>query len=85
MGQVSFSDIAIVSCGTLSLDLRYLQKSGFLDARHIFYNTPGLHERPAELERQLIYRINKAKEKAATKNNGKRSHRKWPVEKRYGG
>ncbi len=64
MGQVSFSDIAIVSCGTLSLELRYLQKSGFLDARHIFYNTPGLHERPPELERQLIYIINKAKEKA---------------------
>ena len=64
MGQTSFSDIAIVSCGTLSLELRYLQKSGFLDARHIFYNTPGLHERPRELERQLIYRINKAKEKA---------------------
>jgi len=66
MGQASFSDIAIVSCGTLSLELRYLQKSGFLDARHIFYNTPGLHERPPELERQLIYRINKAKEKAGS-------------------
>jgi hypothetical protein len=64
MGQASFSDIAIVSCGTLSLELTYLKKSGFLDARHIFYNTPGLHERPRELERQLIYRINKAKEKA---------------------
>lgn len=64
MGHASFSDIVIVSCGTLSLELRYLQKSGFLDARHIFYNTPGLHERPQELERQLIYRINKAKEKA---------------------
>jgi hypothetical protein len=64
MGHASFSDIVIVSCGNLSLELRYLQKSGFLDARHIFYNTPGLHERPQELERQLIYRINKAKEKA---------------------
>jgi len=64
MGQPSFSDIVIVSCGTLSLEFRYLQKSGFLDARHIFYNTPGLYERPRELERQLIYRIGKAKEKA---------------------
>ncbi|RLC12621.1 MAG: hypothetical protein DRH43_01155, partial [Deltaproteobacteria bacterium] len=64
MGRVSFSDIVIVSCGTLSLELRYLQKSGFLDARHIFYTTPGLHERPRELERQLRNRINKAKEKA---------------------
>jgi hypothetical protein len=64
MGETSFSDIAIVSCGTLSLELRYLQKGGFLGARHIFYSTPGLHERPRELERQLIHRINKAKEKA---------------------
>lgn len=64
MGQTSFSDIAIVSWGTLSLWFTYLQKSGFLDARHIIYNTPGLHERPRELERQLVYRINKAKEKA---------------------
>jgi GTPase Era involved in 16S rRNA processing len=40
------------------------KKSGFLDARYISYNTPGLHERPRELERQLIYRINKAKGKA---------------------
>ncbi|MBW2093374.1 MAG: DUF1638 domain-containing protein [Deltaproteobacteria bacterium] len=64
MDQVSFSDIAIVACGTLSLELSHLQREGFLDARHIFYNTPGLHEVPKELERQLIYRINKAKEKA---------------------
>ncbi len=64
MDRVSFSDIAIVSCGTLSLELKYLQQEGFLDAKHVFYNTPGLHEIPRELERQLIYRINKAKEKA---------------------
>ena len=62
MGEVSFDDIVIVSCGTLSLELNYLKKNGFLNARHIFFNTPGLHERPSELERQLIYRIQKAKE-----------------------
>ena len=64
MGRISFSDIAIVSCGTLSLELRYLRESGFLDARHVFYTTPGLHERPRDLEQQLIHRIKKAKEKA---------------------
>ncbi|MBW2127150.1 MAG: DUF1638 domain-containing protein, partial [Deltaproteobacteria bacterium] len=53
---------AIVSCGTLNLELNHLKREGFLDTRHIFYNTPGLHESPPELERQLIYRINKAKE-----------------------
>lgn len=62
MERISFDDIAIVACGTLSLELSYLKNQGFLNPRHIFYNTPGLHERPPELERQLIYRINKAKQ-----------------------
>ena len=61
MTQVSFSDIAIVSCGTLSLELKYLQDTGFLNARHIFYTTPGLHENPPELEKQLLSRVEKAK------------------------
>ena len=64
MGEVSFSDIAIVSCGTLSLELAYLKDIGFLNAPHIFYTTPGLHENPRELEKQLIERVEKAKEKA---------------------
>ena len=64
MDQTSFSDIAIVSCGTLSPELSYLKETRFLDARQIFYTTPGLHEDPRELERQLVERIGKAKEKA---------------------
>ena len=64
MDQVSFSDIAIVSCGTLSLELNYLKEEGFLDTEHLLYTTPGLHEDPRELERQLIKRINTAREKA---------------------
>jgi hypothetical protein len=63
MGEISFSDIAIVSCGTLSLELNYLKKEGFLDAHSLFYTTPGLHQDIPELERQLIKRIKKAKEK----------------------
>jgi len=65
MESVSFSSIAIVSCGTLSLELTQLKKDGFLDTEHLFFTTPGLHEDPPELERQLIQRINKAREKAA--------------------
>jgi len=65
MEQTSFSDLAIVSCGTLSLELNYLKETGYLDASHIFYTTPGLHEKPRELESQLIQRVEKAKEKAA--------------------
>ena len=44
MNNVSFADIAIVSCGTLSLELNYLKKEGFLDTSHLFFTTPGLHE-----------------------------------------
>jgi hypothetical protein len=63
MDNITFSDIAVVSCGTLSLELNYLKEQGFLDTNHLFYTRPGLHEDPRELERQLIDRIEKAKEK----------------------
>ena len=64
MNHESFSDIAIVSCGTLSPELNHLKKEGFLDTNHLFFTTPGLHEDVHELEKQLIQRIDKAKEKA---------------------
>ncbi|MFZ7110928.1 MAG: DUF1638 domain-containing protein [Desulfatiglandales bacterium] len=64
MNEIAFADIAIVSCGTLSMELRYLRETGFLDTHHLLFTTPGLHEDPRELERQLIERINEAKEKA---------------------
>jgi len=63
VARTSFSEIAVVSCGTLSLELNHLKETGFLDAKHIFYTRPGLHEHVRELERQLIERIRKAKEK----------------------
>jgi len=63
MKSVSFSGIAIVSCGTLSPELNYLKKEGFLDIDHLYYTTPGLHEDIRQLESQLIQRIHKAKEK----------------------
>ena len=62
MENVSFADIAIVACGTMSLELNFLKEAGFLDTEHIFYTTPGLHQDIPELERQLISQINKAKE-----------------------
>ena len=64
MDNTSFSDIAVVSCGTLSLELNHLKKEGFLDTEHLYFTTPGLHEDIRELERQLIEKINKAKENA---------------------
>ena len=64
MTDISFADIAIVSCGTLSLELNHLRAEGFLDTEHLFFTTPGLHEDIHELERQLIDRITKAREKA---------------------
>jgi hypothetical protein len=64
MTDISFADIAIVSCGTLSLELNHLRAEGFLDTEHLFFTTPGLHEDIHELERQLLDRIAKAREKA---------------------
>jgi len=63
MENVSFSDIAIVSCGTLSLELNYLKQTGVLDTDYLYFTTPGLHEDIRELERQLIRQIKAAKEK----------------------
>ena len=40
MAGISFSDIAIVSCGTLSLELNHLKSEGFLDTTHLFFTTP---------------------------------------------
>ncbi len=37
METISFSDIAIVSCGTLSLELNHLKNEGFLDTNHLFF------------------------------------------------
>lgn len=65
MEQISFSDIAIISCGTVSLELNYLKQEGFLDTEHLIYMTPGLHQDIPELERQLIDRIKMAKEKVS--------------------
>jgi len=63
MEKVSFSDIAIVACGTMSPELNYLKEEGFLDTEFLYFTTPGLHQDIPELERQLVTRINKAKEK----------------------
>jgi hypothetical protein len=58
-----FADIAIVACGTLSLELNFLKEAGFLNTDHILYTTPGLHQDIPELEHQLVNQINKAKQK----------------------
>jgi len=64
MSNTSFANIAIVACGTVSLELNYLKQDGFLDTNHLYYTTPGLHQDIPELERQLVSRIKKAGEKA---------------------
>jgi hypothetical protein len=63
MTEVSFADISIVSCGTMSLELNHLKKEGWLDTPQIAYTTPGLHQDIPELERQLLQQITKAKER----------------------
>ncbi len=63
MPNISFADIAIVACGTLSMELNQLKEEGFLDTKHLHFTTPGLHQDIHGLEKQLILQINKAKEK----------------------
>jgi hypothetical protein len=63
MENVSFENMAIVACGTVSLELNFLKEEGFLNTDHTFFTTPGLHQDIPELERQLIRQINKAKER----------------------
>jgi len=62
--EMSFADVAIVACGTMSLELNHLQQTGFLDTRHLFYTTPGLHQDIPELERQLVKMIARARRRA---------------------
>jgi hypothetical protein len=62
--HLSFRDYAIVSCGTLSPEINYLQRIGFLDARKILYTKPGRHEIPRELEEQLVRQIDNARKYA---------------------
>lgn len=64
MSEISFSNIAIVACGTLRPELTFLKESGFLDTPHIFFTTPGLHQDIHELEKQLVSRIAKAKQES---------------------
>lgn len=63
MDNMSFADISIVACGTMSLELAALKDEGFLDTPQILYTTPGLHQDIPDLERQLVSRIQKAREK----------------------
>lgn len=64
MSTPSFSNIAIVACGTMSLELNHLKDQGFLDTEHLLYTTPGLHQDIPELERQLLRKIEQARQQA---------------------
>ncbi|MBM9606756.1 DUF1638 domain-containing protein [Desulfopila inferna] len=63
MTHLSFKNTAIVACGTMSPELSHLKEQGYLDTDYLFYTTPGLHQDPHELEKQLIKFIVKAKKK----------------------
>ena len=60
----SFSDTAIVACGTMRPEIEHLRESGFLDTDHIYFTTPGLHQDIRELEHQLGKAIEKARSRA---------------------
>jgi hypothetical protein len=60
-GSPSFKGYSIVSCGTLSPELKYLHDNGFLDADKILYTRPGLHENPREFDKHLRRQLRHAK------------------------
>lgn len=64
MEQTSFSDIAIVSCGTMKMELNALKEEGVLDTDHLLFTTPGLHQDIVQLEKQLVSLIDKGKQMA---------------------
>ena len=37
MSDISFANIAVVACGTMSLELNYLKQEGFLDTDHLLW------------------------------------------------
>ena len=59
--KATFKGCSIISCGTLRTELDFLKGKGFLNAENILYTTPGLHEVPWELEKQLKKQIDNAK------------------------
>ena len=59
--KATFKGYSIVSCGILRQELNYLKETGFLNADNILYTTPGLHEIPSELEKQLKKQVDNAK------------------------
>ncbi|MDI6812047.1 MAG: DUF1638 domain-containing protein [Desulfitobacteriaceae bacterium] len=61
--DVTFKDYAIVACGTMIPELNHLKESGWLDAQ-IIYTTPGLHQVPDELDKQLQKQLEAAKKQA---------------------
>jgi hypothetical protein len=65
MEKITFSDIAIVACGTMSSELQFLENEGFLDTAQIYYTTPGLHQDIRELERQLVEKVKRAQQSSA--------------------
>ena len=59
--SVDFKEYVIISCGTLRREINFLKETGFLNADKIVYTTPGLHEIPQKLERQLKKQIENVK------------------------
>lgn len=65
--RTSFKDCCIISCGILHPELSYLMETGFLDPHKILFTPPGLHILPDELERQLVKKLERAKEECPKK------------------
>jgi len=51
----------VVACGILRRELRHLVETGFVDGHRVLFTSPGLHEWPERLKRQLTRQLGKAR------------------------
>ena len=62
--MADFSNIAVVSCGTLRQELLRLKEEGFLNAAALLFTPPGLHEWQPQLRQHLLTQLERASHKA---------------------
>ncbi len=58
---VNFKRHVVVSCAVMRPELERLREDGFLNPAKVLYTSPGLHENPRELEKQLKRQLKNAK------------------------
>lgn len=70
----SFKGCSVVSCGAMRPELKYLIDQGFLDADKVLYTGSGLHDKPIDLEDQLVRQVGKGSGRLQKVGHCRREH-----------